>query len=260
MTRFLGALSLFALTLGAEPAKDNPSPDQIQQIIQKFASKETEFQKALQNYVYRQSIKFHELDPGDRVIGRWEEVWDVSLDAQGRRTEKVVRAPVEDLKNIIRTPEDMQDLRKVQPFVLTQEDLDKYQIDYMGRETVDEISCYVFSVKPKAMVKGLRYFQGQVWVDDQDLQIVKTYGRGVGILKKNEKQQFPKFETYREQIDGKYWFPTYTVSNDTLQFETGPQKIKMVVKYDNYKQFKAESTIKYGDEVKDEKPQEKKKQ
>ena len=44
-------------------------------------------------------------------------------------------------------------------------------------------------------------------MDDRDLQIVKTYGKGVGLLKKNEDNQFPKFETYREQIDGKYWFP-----------------------------------------------------
>jgi hypothetical protein len=108
------------------------------------------------------------------------------------------------------------------------------------------------------MERGLRYFQGQVWVDDEDLQIVKTYGRGVGILKKGQNQQFPKFETYREQIDGKYWFPTYTVSNDTLQFDSGPQKIRMTVKYDNYKQFKAESVIKYGDEVDPKKPEPKK--
>ena len=90
-----------------------------------------------------------------------------------------------------------------------------------------------------------------VWVDDRDLQIVKSYGRGVGLLKKGADNQYPKFETYREQIDGKYWFPTYTIANDTLQFQSGPQRIKMTVKYEDYKQFKSDINIKYGDEVKD---------
>ena len=118
---------------------------------------------------------------------------------------------------------------------------------YIGREQVDEIGCYVFAVRPKKMESGQRYFEGQVWVDDRDLQIVKSYGRGVGLLKRGADNQYPKFETYREQIDGKYWFPTYTIANDTLQFQTGPQKIKMMVKYEDYKQFKSDIIIKYED-------------
>ena len=113
----------------------------------------------------------------------------------------------------------MQDLRDVQPFVLTTDEVPKYYIRYLGREQLDEIDCYAFAVKPKKMEQGQRYFEGIVWVDDQDLQIVKSYGRGVGLLKRNEDNQYPKFETYREQIDGKYWFPTYTIANDTLHFQ-----------------------------------------
>jgi len=81
---------------------------------------------------------------------------------------------------------------------------------------------------------------------------VKTYGRGVGLLKKGDDNQYPKFETYREQIDGKYWFPTYTIANDTLNFQSGPQRIRLTVKYEDYKQFKSDVTIKYGDEVDDQ--------
>jgi hypothetical protein len=99
------------------------------------------------------------------------------------------------------------------------------------------------------MEPGQRYFQGIVWVDDRDLQIVKTYGRGVGLLKKGYDQQFPKFETYREQIDGKYWFPTYTAANDTLWFESGPQRIRMNVRYEDYKQFGADVKITFEDPV-----------
>jgi hypothetical protein len=157
-----------------------------------------------------------------------------------------VYAPVVSLKNISLTPEDVKDLREVQPFVLTTAGLPDYNINYLGREKVDEIGCFLFSVKPKKLAPGKRYFEGQVWVDDRDLQIVKTYGKGVGIAKN---QEFPKFETYREQIDGKFWFPTYTHADDTLHFKDMSQRIRMVVKYQDYKRFEGRSTIKYGDTV-----------
>src|SRR6185436_4801762 len=114
-------------------------------------------------------------------------------------------------------------------------------------ETLDEISCYAFAVKPKKLEPGQRYFEGIVWVDDQDLQIVKSYGRGTGIVKKNN--QFPKFETYRQQIDGKYWFPTYTIADSVLHFTDEDQRIKQTVRYEDYKQFRATTTITFGDEV-----------
>ena len=106
---------------------------------------------------------------------------------------------------------------------------------------MDEIPCYQFAVKPKKMEKGKRYFEGEIWVDDRDLQIVKTFGKGVGLLKKGADNQYPRFETYREQIDGKYWFPTYTRADDSLHFKDMDQRLRMTVKYEDYKQFKAES-------------------
>lgn len=228
------------------PSPANLSPDQI---IQKFAQRESEFRKARESYTYRQSVKIEELDPDGNMTGKYEITEDVIFGPNKERIEKVVYAPMSTLHNLILTPEDEQDLRSVQPFVLTTEDVGKYDIQYLGKEQVDEISCYTFDVKPKKMVKGERYFQGKIWVDDRDLQIVKTYGKGVGVLKKNEDNQFPNFETYREQIDGKYWFPTYTRADDTLHFRTGPQKIRMIVKYQNYKRFGAESTVTFGEEV-----------
>jgi hypothetical protein len=144
--------------------------------------------------------------------------------------------------------------------VLTTKDVPLYYVRYLGKQTLDEIPCYTFAVKPKKMVKGKRYFEGLVWVDDRDLQIVKTYGRGVGLMKKNYDNQFPKFETYRQQIDGKYWFPTFTIANDVLMFRTGPQPIKMVVKYKDYKQFGSDVRITFGDAVEGKKPKEEPKQ
>ncbi|MEJ7605815.1 MAG: hypothetical protein WKF37_06025 [Bryobacteraceae bacterium] len=150
------------------------------------------------------------------------------------------------------SPEDEQDLRNVLPFVLTSAEIDQYHVRYLGRQMADEIPCFVFAVKPKQMQPGRRYFQGQVWVDDKDLMIVKSYGRSAGILKKGTFQQFPKFETYREQIDGKYWFPTYTAANSVLHFQDNDVRLKMTVKYEDYKQFRAETTITFGEEVKEE--------
>lgn len=239
---FLGMVALAADTT-------EPTEAQIQEIIQAFAAKEAEFAQARENYTYRQTVRIQELDESKRVRGRFEVISDIIFSPEGKRTERVVRAPVSTLQRIQLTPEDEQDLRNVQPFVLTTKDLPKYHVRYLGRQTVDEISCYVFAVKPRQMLKGERYFAGIVWVDDQDLQIVKTYGRGVGLLRKNYDNQFPKFETYRQQIDGKYWFPVYTVADDVLMFQTGPQPIKMIVRYEDYKQFKSDVKIIYGETV-----------
>ena len=230
-------------------ADDATAPVNPEEIIRKFAAKESEFMKARSNYTYRQTAKLIELDAdGNPTNGKYEIVEDITFTPDGKRTDKVIKAPPNTLKTIILTGEDEQDLRDVQPFVLNAESIGKYDVHYVGREKIDEIPCFVFSVKPKALIKGERYFEGQIWVDDRDLQIVKTYGKGVGYQKKHSDNQFPKFETFREQIDGKYWFPTYTIANDTLHFQQGPQRIKMIVKYEDYKQFKSDTTIKYEDQ------------
>lgn len=245
-------LVLTMLALAPVRAADQTAPlseSEVQAIINKFAAKETEFARARENYTYRQRYKFEELGAGGRPTGKLEMEADIIFTEAGKRTERVTYAPMNTLQRVQMTAEDEQDIRNVQPFVLTSKDQANYNIRYLGREKVDEITCYVFAVKPKKMVEGVRYFGGLIWVDDRDLQIVKTYGRGVGVGKKIASQRFPKFETYREQIDGKYWFPTYTVSNDTLNFDSGPVPIKMVLTYKDYKQFRAESTITFGDDV-----------
>ena len=254
--RFVSAAILGAGMLCAADSPELPQA-QVDDIVQRFAAKEAAFARARENYTYRQTARIQTLDEGGNSTGRWEMVSDIDFDKGGKRTERVVRAPVSTLTGLLLTPEDMADLKDVQPFVLTTSDLPKYLIRYLGKETLDEIPCYVFAVKPKKMEQGQRYFQGEVWVDDRDLQIVKSYGRGVGLLKKNEDQQFPKFETYREQIDGKYWFPTYTIANDTLHFKESDVRMRQTVKYEDYKQFKADTTITFGDEV-DEKKNDKK--
>ena len=240
--RFVATFLLLAGAGFAATAVE-PSPDQVDDIIQKFAAKEAAFSKARSNYTYRQTARVMTLDENGNSNGKWEEVTDIVFTGDGHRIEKVAYAPMSTLTLIQLDPGDMQDLREVQPFVLTTDELSKYYIRYLGRDTLDEISCYAFAVKPKKLEAGKRYFEGEVWVDDRDLQIVKSYGRGIGIT--HGDYQYPKFETYREQIDGKYWFPTYTIANTTLHFKENDQRIKMTVKYEDYKQFKSDTTIKY---------------
>jgi len=250
--RIFGLMILGAAGLVAADAPE-PSQAQIDEIIQKFAAKEAEFAKARESYTYHQTARIQELEPSGTVSGKWETVSDIVFDTAGKRSEKVVLAPVSSLSKILLTPEDLEDLRSVQPFVLTTAELPKYLIRYLGKEKLDEIGCYAFAVKPKKLDAGQRYFEGIVWVDDRDLQIVKSYGRGTGVFKKGN--AYPKFETYREQIDGKYWFPTYTIANATLHFPEFDQRIKQTVRYEDYKVFAATSTITFGDEVQQPKPE-----
>jgi len=245
-----GCLLLSAALLPAATVPD-PSPSQVDDIIQKFSTKESDFSKARENYTYRQTARIQELDDSGNITGRWEIVSDIVFSTDGKRTEHVVRSPVPTLDKILLTPEDMQDMQNVQPFVLTSAEVPKYLIRYLGHQNVDEIGCYLFAVKPWKLEPGQRYFTGEVWVDDRDLQIVKSYGRGLGATSHKGDNQFPKFETYREQIDGKYWFPTYTVANDTLHFNTGDQRIRQTIRYEDYKQFKSDVKITFGDEVTD---------
>lgn len=250
-------LAILLMAAGAAFGQDLGEAE-INDIIRRFAAKEAEFSRARENYTYRQRYRIEELDMSGKVIGKMETVADIVFTAEGKRTERVVFAPMNTLQGLQMTPEDEQDLRNVQPFVLTTKEVNDYKVRYIGREKIDEIGTYVFAVKPKQMVEGRRYFGGMIWVDDRDMQIVKTYGRAIGVGKRVEKQRFPKFETWREQIDGKYWFPTYTAANDTLPFESGPLPIKMLVTYRDYKQFKSDVTITYGDEVEETKPAPKK--
>lgn len=245
------AVAAASLPIWGQAQSQPQGSDQVntEQIIQRFAAKEAEFQEARNNYTYRQTVKLEELDSsGNPTGGMWNLVEDVIFTPEGKRMEKVVYAPVPNLQHILLTPEDERDLRDVQPFVLTTKEIPEYNIVYQGREKIDEIGTYKFTVAPKKLTPGKRYFEGTIWVDDRDLQIVKTYGKGVGELKRGSSkgQAFPRFETYREQIDGKYWFPTYTHADDTLHFSNEDVRIRMTVRYQDYKKYEGKSTIQYG--------------
>jgi hypothetical protein len=233
-----------------------PKNTTVDEIIQKFAAKEKEFKTARDQYTYRQSVKVQVLD-GSTVNGEYQQVFDVIFDDQGKRIENVVFAPQSTLDNagLQMDSGDFEDIRQRLPFVLTSDELPEYSVLYVGQQQEDELHCYVLDVAPKQIVGKKRYFQGRIWVDDHDFQIVKTYGKTVpdinaGRKKGKDEHLYPRFTTWREQIDGAYWFPTYTKADDNLHFTTGDIHIREIVKYENYKRFGAKSKITFeGKEV-----------
>ena len=223
----------------------------VEQIIQKFSQHESEFRKERENYTYTQTFVMQTVDLDGSPDGEYRLTTDVSFTPEGKRYEHDTYAPPPTLTRITMSQQDLNDLKNIQPFVLTTEDLPKYNVTYVGRQIVDELHAYVFEVAPKKMEKNERYFQGRVWVDEKDLQIVKSYGKAVpDIMKKNNENIFPHFETYRENINGPFWFPTYTHADDTLHFTSGGIHIRMTVKYANYKRFGSSHKIGPAVEVK----------
>ena len=226
-------------------ASNEPPPIPIDQIIQRFAASEAEFKIERDNFTYTQKFVIQTLDSGDQVDGEYRETSEVVFTPEGRRYEKTTYAPPPTLERISLSKQDKDDLEHVQPFVLTTSELPKYEIKYVDREPLDELNTYVFDVGPKTLEKNQRYFQGRIWVDDKDFAIVKTDGKAVpDIRKRGQENVFPRFETFRENVEGHYWFPTYTRSNDTLHFSNGDVHIRMTVRYENYKRFGV--TVKIG--------------
>jgi hypothetical protein len=246
---FVAALAAATLLSAPMVAQEGPldtaAPKGVtpEEIITHFAAREKLFKDARDLYTYRQDIKVQTRD-GDTVTGEYHEVFDVLYDDKGKRIENVVFAPQSSLDQggLSLDEGDIQDFRNRLPFVLTSEEVGEYNILYVGQQTEDQLHCYVFDIAPKTIVGKKRYFQGRIWVDDRDFQIVKTYGQAVPEIKDSKKKGkqehlYPKFTTWRQQVDNLYWFPTYTRADDTLHFNTGDIHIREIVKYEDYKRF-----------------------
>jgi len=234
---------------------DPPTPPE--EIIREFTAKESVFREALNHYTYRRAVRVQTITDDGKVDGEYYEVDDVIFDPSGKRTEKVVLAPANSLERISMSPADFQDIQQRLPFVLTKEDVGQYDLKYVGRQTVDQVPCYVFDVAPKELVKGKRYFEGKIWVDAEALQIVVTSGKNVpDDLRKGHEDLSTPFTTYREQVDGENWFPTYTKGDGVLHFTGGngylgqDVRVRQTIKYTDYKQFGSTVKILYnGQEV-----------
>lgn len=231
----------------------NPPAIPPEQIIKQFSAKESEYQQALSHYTYRRTAKVQTIDDDtNKPDGEYYEVDDVVFDPNGARSEKVVFAPQNTLNRVMMTPSDLQDIQHGYSFPLTTEEISQYDVKYVGRQKVDEVDCYVFDVSPKTIEKKKRYLLGRVWVDQTDLQIVVTNGRIVpDDTRKGNEDLHPPFMTWREQVDGHFWFPVYTKGEGILHFSGGhgylaqDVHIRDIVKYSDYKRFGSTTKIIY---------------
>ena len=215
-----------------------PKTMSVQEVIQKFGAAEAGTKEARLHYTYKQDVLLQTLT-GKDVTGEFHEVTNVSYDEKGKRKEEVTFAAQNSLRGIQLTPEDMEDIHTFMPLILSSEDLSQYNLNYAGQQHVDDLDTYEFHVEPKKEEKGKRYFQGRIWVDAQDFQIVKVCGKSgpekMQVKKKDRPELHPAFVTYRQQIDGRYWFPAYTRSDDTLRFRDGSVHLREIIKYSGYK-------------------------
>jgi hypothetical protein len=224
----------------AQPAGIAPA-----EIIQKFAAKGTIFKAARERYGYTLNVDVQTLDNYGRVDGEYRQISKIALNDEGKRAETTTFAPLNTLRRLFLTQDDLDDFRDRLPFMLTPEDLPRFSINYAGRQRVDELNTYVFDVSPQNEKKEKKAFEGRIWVDDQDFMIVKTCGKpredeNANSTKKNAYVNLaPLFVTLREQIDGQYWFPTYSRADEILRFPKTLVHVREVVKYSSYKPLTA---------------------
>lgn len=215
------------------------------------AERETATEAARASYTYKQLVVFEEMAKNGAKAGEYKEQREVIFSPSGERTELMVGKPSNSLVRIKLTDEDFRDMREVQPMLLTKDTLRLYQVEQRGEEVMDKIDCWVLAIKPRQILDGQRLFQGMLWIDKTDYSIIRSEGQAMPqIFKKKEENLFPRFTTIRLKMDRGFWFPAVTFSDDTLPFSSGPIRQRMKITYSGYQQFGADSTVKFGEEVK----------
>jgi outer membrane lipoprotein-sorting protein len=214
---------------------DPPKGSTPEQVIEKFTAKEKDFKNARKTCTYRQAVRFQTMD-GTQSTSEYRQVADVKIDSNGNKVKSIVLSPQ---ASMTLSPEDEMDIESRLHWTLSTDELPEYKVTYKGQQQEDDLHAYVFDVEPKEIKEKQRYFQGTIWIDDHDFQIVKMTGKAVpDIVPKKKKQQpnlFPKFTTWRELINGRYWFPTYSLTDDTLHFPTADVHLVGTVKATNIK-------------------------
>jgi hypothetical protein len=218
----------------------DPPPD----LIRRVALRESETEQAQSNYTYRQSVAIEEFDSHGARTGDYREVRDIIFSPQQERTEKMVGKPSDSLSRLKLTDQDFRDIREVQPFLLTKDQAFLYETRFRGEETMDGVECYAIQVRPRQILDGQRLFDGMLWVSKQDYSIIRSEGQAVPQIRTlKDENLFPHFTTLRQKVEGGFWFPVTTYGDDTLYFRNGPQRIRLVIRYSDYKKFSADSKI-----------------
>lgn len=237
-------ISAFILTSTLAAAPQASPTDPPADLARRVAARETEAAAARDHYMYRQTVEVEELDAHGAMGGSYREVRDVIFSPAGERSEQAIGKPSNSLRHLILTEEDFKDIRDIQPFLLTRGQLFLYDSKFRGEQNIDGVDYWVLQIQPRQILSGQRLFDGLLWIDKQDFSIVRSEGRAVPEIRTLKSENlFPHFTTLREKPDGKNWFPTKTYGDDTLFFRNGPQRIRLIIRYTDYKRFGADSTI-----------------
>jgi hypothetical protein len=214
-----------------------PKGTSVEELIRKLSEQENKARDAREHYTFTQDVLVQTLD-GKTADGQFHEITQVSYGEKGKRIENIKFAEQSTLRGVQLTAEDADDVRFFMPWMLTTDQVAQYKLTYAGQQHVDDLDTYVLHVEPKTEEKNKRYFQGRIWVDNRDLQIVKLCGKSVpDVLKVKKKQAMdvrPMFVGYRQYVDGN-WFPAYAKVDDTLHFNTDSIHIRQIVKFSEYK-------------------------
>ena len=235
---------LAAACLWPLPALSQTPADPPPNLARLVAHRESETQAERNQYTYRQTLTIQELDGRGTPRGEYKEVRDIIFSPTQERTEQLVGKPRDGLKFLKLTDEDFQDIRNIQPLVLSEEHFGNYETKFRGDEMVDDLDCWVLQVRPRQILEGQRFFDGMIWVDKKEYNIVRLQGQAVPQMRSmTQENLFPRFTTVRKPIDGKHWFAVITYADDTLEFRTGPLRERLTVAYSDYKRFGATSTF-----------------
>jgi hypothetical protein len=220
--------------------------EQPANLARQIAHRESETKAARDRYTYRQTVIFAELDNHGAETGEYREQRDVIFSPEHERTERIIGKPLDTLKRLKLTDEDFQDIRGIQPFVMTEDQLWNYETKFRGDETIDGVDCWVLQVRPRQILQGQRLFDGLLWADKKDFSIVRMEGQAVPqMLSRQQENLFPRFTTVRQAIDGHHRFPVATYADDTLPFSTGLLRVRLTIRYSQYQRFGADSVIQF---------------
>jgi hypothetical protein len=219
-------------------------------LLRKIAARETADSQAMSNYTYRQSVTVQEFNDRGAVTGEYREARDITFSPNHVRYEQITQQPRNTLTRIRMTPVDFADIRNIDPFLLTTDKVGLYEGQYKGEETLNGVRCFVEHIRPRQILSGQRFFEGLLWVRENDLAVLKSEGQSVPQIETLREQNLtPHFTTFRKLVDGKWFFPSETYADDTLFFRDWPQRIRIEIRYLNYKHFGAESTVTFGGEA-----------
>jgi hypothetical protein len=217
------------------------APIPAEKIIQSLVAREDEYLRAHTMYGFKRSVRVQEITPSGEKGGEVHQESEVYLADNGRRYEKTTQKNEQRFLDLKAGTVDVQAAAQVAMFPLASNQIKYYDLIYKGSQPLDELTTYIFEVKPKRLLPNYRLFSGLIYVDDQDLAIVKVYGKWSALEDEDEGNSsarlspFSMYEIYYENVDGKYWFPTYFRSDAYVHTKAGDDQLRLIVKMTGFK-------------------------